>query len=49
MVTQRTEGLYRVFVLCQIVIVAILVALSMYILIRLFRFARQAFRRMLSV
>jgi len=35
--------------IATIVIVAILVALSMYILIRLFRFARQAFRRMLSV
>jgi uncharacterized protein DUF4126 len=35
--------------IATIVIVAILVALSVYVLVRLFRFARQAFRRMLSV
>jgi len=35
--------------IATIVIVAMLVTLSVYVLIRLFRFARQAFRRMLSV
>src|ERR1043166_7454420 len=33
MVTQRTEGLYRLFLLCQIVIVAVLFWLGVWIMV----------------
>jgi exopolysaccharide biosynthesis polyprenyl glycosylphosphotransferase len=36
MVTQRTEGLYRVFVLCQIVIVAILFWFGVWIMVTIY-------------
>ena len=35
MVTQRTQGLYRVFLLCQIVIVAVLFWIGVWLMVTL--------------